>query len=147
MALTVRPIQADEYDTAATVAWASFQHLAVQYQSAQGAAAIAAICSAPEIRARDAAGAATWVALVQDTIIGLIQVRGDGHITLLFVLPELQSRGVGRALIRAADAVCPLRSVNASPNSVMAYMRYGFMPIAAQQTSENGISYQPMQRS
>jgi GNAT superfamily N-acetyltransferase len=146
MALTVRPILATEYEQVAQLAWTSFNHLAAQYQSAAGVAQFEQIIQAGEIRARDAAGASTFVALVQDTPIGVLQARADAHIALLFVLPEFQSRGVGRALIKIADEAQKLQTVNASANSVNAYMRYGFMPTAAEQVSESGIRYVPMKR-
>ncbi|QLG87180.1 GNAT family N-acetyltransferase [Chitinibacter bivalviorum] len=147
MALEIRPIALAEYELASQVALNSFTHLAAQYQSAQGVATFAEVASPAQMRARDAAGGATWVAIIQSTIIGLIQVRADAHITLLFILPEFQSRGVGRALIKAADAQQRLETVHASPNSVMAYMRYGFMPIGAEQLSETGIRFVPMKRN
>ena len=85
------------------------------------------------------------MAVIQETIIGVLQVQVQ-HIALLFVLPEMQSRGVGRALLKAADTQLRVETVNASANSVSAYMRYGFMPCGAEQTSPDGIRYVPMQR-
>ncbi|WP_410497776.1 GNAT family N-acetyltransferase [Chitinibacter sp. S2-10] len=146
MALEIRPILATEYEQAAEVVWASFNHLAAHYQSATGIESFAQIARACEMRARDIAGGVTYIALIQHTIVGVLQVRSGEHISLLFVLPEFQSRGVGRALIRQADAVQRLISVQASSNSVTAYMRYGFMPTGAEQLSETGIRYVPMAR-
>ncbi|WP_157313930.1 GNAT family N-acetyltransferase [Chitinibacter sp. GC72] len=146
MALEIREIAFSEYERAAEVVWASFQHLAAQYQSAAGIEQFRRFAQASEIRARDAVGGQCHVAVIQNTVIGVLQARADAHIALLFVLPEFQSRGVGRALIRAADAQQRLLTVNASLNSVNAYMRYGFMPIGAEQLSDTGIRFVPMKR-
>jgi GNAT superfamily N-acetyltransferase len=147
MALEIREILFSEYERAAEVVWTSFQHLAAQYQSAAGVAQFAQFAQASEIRARDAVGGKCYVAVIQNTVIAVLQVRVDAHVALLFVLPEFQSRGVGRALIKNADADQRLLTVNASVNSVGAYMRYGFMPAGADQSHENGIRFVPMKRS
>lgn len=136
-----------EYERVAEVVSSSFQHLAVQYQSAQGIATFTQFASHEAMAARDLAGAMTYVALIQDVIIGMLQVRDGSQIAMLFVLPELQSRGVGRALVKAADAEGQLKTVDASVNSVMAFMRYGFMPCGADQIAGDGLRFVPMQRS
>lgn len=126
----------------------TFHHLAVQYQSTAGIQAVAALATAAAMAEGDInEEELTFVALIQDTIIGVLKLDlAYQHIVLLFVLPEMQSRGVGRALLKAADALVRMETVNASANSVSAYMRYGFMPCGAEQTSTDGIRYVPMQR-
>jgi len=145
MALLVRPVQPDEYARVADVVISSFEHLAVQYQTPAGVAYFKQFASADAIAKRDQSDSMTYVALIQNVIVGVLQVRG-AHVELLFVLSELQSRGVGRALIKAADAQCQLKTVNASVNSVMAYMRYGFMPCGADQIADTGVRFVLMQR-
>ncbi|WP_297573905.1 GNAT family N-acetyltransferase [uncultured Deefgea sp.] len=146
MALVIRKIVADEYQRAAEVVQTTFAHLAVQYQPPAGVATFARLSTADEIASRDARHSVTYIALIQDVIIGVLQVRSSQHIAMLFVLPEMQSRGVGRALIKAAEQDAPLQTVSASVNSVMAYMRYGFMPCGADQVSSSGIRFVPMQK-
>lgn len=147
MALVVRKILPNEYERMAEVAMSSFEHLAIQYQSPNGIAYFKQFASVDAIAARDGLNSVSYVALIQNVIVGVLQVQDHQHIELLFVLSELQSRGVGRALIKAADAECKLKTVNASVNSVMAYMRYGFMPCGADQIAPSGLRFVPMQRS
>nr|WP_314899860.1 GNAT family N-acetyltransferase [uncultured Deefgea sp.] len=147
MALEVREIESSEYERVAEVVNSSFQHLAVQYQSLKGIATFTQYSSSGAIAERDLAGATTYVALIQNIIIGTLQVSDGNHVAMLFVLPELQSRGVGRALVKVADAQSGLKTVNASVNSVMAYMRYGFMPCGADQVAPDGVRFVPMKRS
>ena len=147
MALLVRRILAGEYERVADVITHSFQHLAVQYQTPQGIAAFRQLNSSTALAERDLSDSVTYVAIIQNVIIAALQVREGTHIAQLFVLPEMQSRGVGRALIKAADATTRLQTVNASVNSVMAYMRYGFMPCGADQIAANGMRFVPMQRT
>ena len=56
-------------------------------------------------------------------------------------------RGVGRALMKAADDEAKLLTVDASVNSVMAFMRYGFMPCGADQIAAMGMRFMPMKRA
>lgn len=146
MALTVRKALPDEYARIAEVVKTSFEHLAVQYQNPKGIAFFEQFSSGPAIQARDLAGSTTYVALIQNVIIGVLQANQQ-HIELLYVLSELQSRGVGRGLVKAADADCKLKTVNATVNSMMAFMRYGFMPCGADQVADSGLRFMPMQRS
>ncbi len=124
----------------------SFEHLAVQYQTPQGVAYFKQFASADAIAARDLVSSVSYVALIQNVIVGILQVRDQQQIELLFVLSELQSRGVGRALVRAADDGARLQTVDATVNSVMAFMRYGFMPCGAEQIAVNGMRCVPMKR-
>ena len=146
MALLVRPVQSDEYARVADVVVSSFEHLAVQYQPPKGIVHFKQFASADAIAERDRSNAKTYVALIQDVIVGVLQVR-EQHIELLFVLSELQSRGVGRAVMKAADDEAKLLTVDASVNSVMAFMRYGFMPCGADQIAAMGMRFMPMKRA
>lgn len=77
---------------------------------------------------------------------GVIELKEGRHVAMLFVAPDFQKRGVGRALV---SAITPyIRSetitVSASLNSISAYSRYGF--ICTGNPEENsGLKYQPME--
>ena len=87
------------------------------------------------------------------TIIGVIVIRADSHIALLFVDKPYQRKGIARELvIRGIDA-CRRRTpnlkkitVNASPNAVAAYERIGFQCLDEEKTI-NGIRFVPMEFS
>ncbi|MGL4995216.1 MAG: GNAT family N-acetyltransferase [Deefgea sp.] len=143
----VRKILPNEYERMAEVAMSSFEHLAIQYQSPNGIAYFKQFASVDAIAARDGLNSVSYVALIQNVIVGVLQVQDHQHIELLFVLSELQSRGVGRALVRVADDGVRLQTVDASVNSVMAFMRYGFMPCGADQIAQSGWRNVPMKRS
>jgi GNAT superfamily N-acetyltransferase len=83
-------------------------------------------------------------------IAGMIEVRGFGHISLLFVLPEYQRRGIARELFRRAAAPCRRNnpafreiSVHSSSFAVPAYEKLGFRRTGKRQT-KNGITFIPM---
>lgn len=83
---------------------------------------------------------------------GVIEVRENRHISMLFVDPKRQGAGVGRQLFEAAAERCRRNNprvakitVAASPNAVPVYARLGFRP-AAPPAEEEGIRYVPMAR-
>lgn len=79
-------------------------------------------------------------------VIGYLELKEGRHITMLFVSPSSQKKGVGKLLISAMlpYAKTGMVTVSASLTSVTAYLRYGFECIG--ETSESaGLMYQPME--
>lgn len=90
------------------------------------------------------------VAEADGLIAGMIEMRGEDHVSLLFVDAAYQRRGISRELLRQALALCRARrpdlrvvTVNSSPYAVPVYERLGFRPLAQEQ-QKNGIRYTPM---
>jgi GNAT superfamily N-acetyltransferase len=88
------------------------------------------------------------VAELQGELCGMIEVRGNSHLSLLFV--ERQGRGAGRALFQAAVRECRRRepgleklTVNSSPYAKAIYEKFGFAATGPSQT-RNGITFIPM---
>lgn len=83
-------------------------------------------------------------------LIGMITLRGEQHISLLFVDEKYQHRGVGASLIDVAGQFIGRRpggsrmTVNAAPDAVGFYHRVGFLDTDTEQFAD-GIRYVPMQ--
>jgi putative acetyltransferase len=45
----------------------------------------------------------TWVAKIEDRIAGFSDLEPNGHVDMLFVHPDFQRRGVGRALLKHVE--------------------------------------------
>lgn len=93
-----------------------------------------------------------FVAQFDLELIGMIDVRNDGHICLFFVKKKYQKQGVGRGLLKLAESVCEIEengngklSVNSSLFAVRCYENLGFMKTQSVQTV-NGIKFVPMVR-
>lgn len=83
-------------------------------------------------------------------IVGVVEVRNDCHISLLFVAGEFQRRGIARTLVHQAIAQCQTNNpnlqhitVHADPRACPAYQAMGFHSTGDART-ENGIHYIPM---
>jgi GNAT superfamily N-acetyltransferase len=93
------------------------------------------------------------VILVAETdaqIVGMIELREQRHISLLFVADAYQGRGIASEMLARAIQLCrrvnpDLRAltVHASPNAAPIYRRLGFVPSAEEQVV-HGIRYTPM---
>jgi len=90
------------------------------------------------------------VAVVNGLITGVIEVRSNNHVSLLFVKKEYQGRGTATKLLELAIRKCRLAKhdidyieVNSSLYAVKIYERLGFIKINTEQLV-NGIRFIPM---
>ncbi len=91
-----------------------------------------------------------FVAVVDDVITGVIEVRSNNHICLLFVKKEFQGRGIARELLELAIEKCRWADntinevdVNSSPYAVKIYEKLGFTRVDNEKLL-NGIIFIPM---
>ena len=82
--------------------------------------------------------------------VGVIAIKDDRHISLLFVRKEDQRKGIARTLVEMALRMCKrinphLReiTVNSSPYAVGIYEKLGFEHTGPEQ-EKNGIRFTPM---
>jgi len=89
-----------------------------------------------------------WVSYDGEFLTGVIAVRGEGHISLLFVRREYHRRGIARALFNVVEENCKSAgmdtiTVNSSPFAAGAYHSLGFVD-TDKETVINGIRFIPM---
>jgi predicted GNAT family N-acyltransferase len=91
------------------------------------------------------------LAMNGNIITGMIEIRDNTHISLLFVDKEYQRKGISRKLLDKSIANCLKHdqhlkkfTVHASPYSIPAYERLGFNATSEMQEF-NGIKYLPME--
>ena len=84
--------------------------------------------------------------------IGMLVVREESHIALIFVDSQHQGKGIGKGLINEAIRMCQDRNpklaaitVNSSPNSISFYKGIGFNPLG-DEVDEDGLRYTPMEK-
>jgi len=91
-----------------------------------------------------------FVAVLNSEIIGVISVRNNNHISLLFVDDRFHKQGVGTGLVERLGEYLfremgqTSLTVNASPYGVGFYHKIGFVDTDTEQTLA-GITYTPME--
>jgi GNAT superfamily N-acetyltransferase len=90
------------------------------------------------------------VAAELNQIVGMIEVKDNDHVSMLFVDKAFQGRGIARELWRHALGICRSNqpglkqvTVNSSPFAVPIYEKLGFRPQGGKQV-KNGIEFYPM---
>ncbi len=93
-----------------------------------------------------------FIALADSEIIGMIEIRDNNTISLLFVDKTFQGQGIARKLFHTALKSCLLNDptlekfyVHASPFSIPIYKKLGFAETDIMQ-EQNGIKYLPMEK-
>jgi GNAT superfamily N-acetyltransferase len=121
-------------------------HVATGY-SPEGRASYARYADGDAMAAR-AANHRVWVAEDGGEMVGVLEVRNETHVSMLFVDTRRQRSGIARALLAAAfgapDA-WPALTVFSAPSAVDAYVRLGFAATDAEQETD-GIRFVPMRR-
>lgn len=128
-----------------------FQAQVAPLLSAEGVAEFLRYVEPEAWRRRLEAHPPALVAEQGEEVVGVIEGRGPGHISLLFVAGDEQRQGVGRELVRLIVEEFRHRlpglgsvEVHASPNAVGAYERFGFDARGPEQVVD-GIRFVPME--
>jgi len=92
-----------------------------------------------------------FAAFVDSQLAGMIEIRDNKNISLLFVDREYQGRGIAKRLFLESIKMCIQREpalkifyVNASPFSIPVYKKLGFIETDVMQM-QFGIKYLPME--
>jgi GNAT superfamily N-acetyltransferase len=145
-----RPITADDEEQAIDIVSSTFREFVAPGFSDEGIAEFFNYANADAFKERSRGNHFTIVAQKSRDLIGLIEIRNNNHISLFFVRKQYQSMGVGKSLFNMAQKACLKNcpdlkkiTVNASPNSVPAYQKMGFIGDDTEQCI-NGIRFVPM---
>ncbi len=130
MDVQLRAMTPGDSDAVVSVQWAAFAEEARLYGDATLPPQVE---TAADVVA-DLAGSVGVVALVDGRLVGSVRIRVDGrtlHIGRMAVVPDLQGRGIGAALLAAAEAVAPadealLFTGHLSARNLRLYERAGY---------------------
>jgi|SRR6516162_297413 predicted GNAT family N-acyltransferase len=125
------------------------RYVALDY-SAEGVAEFRKYNRPEEMIKRLRAGHFALLATAKRKIVGVIEIRNNRHVSLLFVAPEFHGQKIATQLwhrafrkSRAADATVREFTVNSSPYAVPIYEKFGFRQTSPEQT-HNGLRFVPM---
>lgn len=150
MMYDVRFLDGAEWNEAMEMVYRTFLEFDAPMFSAEGIEHFREYISDSVLKRMFEAGSFQVIAAYSGTkIIGVIALRNDSHISLLFVDSRYHRRGIGRRLVAELSEYVRIKlkgsflTVNSSPYAVEFYRRLGFQPLD-HSLSENGITYTPM---
>ena len=148
--ITCRGMTPDEAGEVSTLALASFDEFISPEYTPQGVDEFRKYVKADAIRERVAQDHFVMMAVDGKMLAGMIEIRQNNHVALLFVGKAYHRRGVARGLLaHALEAARGARpdlervTVNSSRHGVPAYEKLGFRQTGPERIV-NGIVFIPM---
>lgn len=142
---------ADEWEDAMGLAWTTFLEFEAQDYSPEGVRNFEDFITDEGLKRMFLSGSYQMLTAYScRKLIGMITLRNQMHISLLFVDKHYHRCGVGRMLVRrlasyVRDELGKQRmTVNASPYGVPFYHRVGFRDLGPEK-QQDGIIYTPME--
>lgn len=147
---TIRPAYRNEWEDAMALAWKTFMQFEAQDYTKEGIKSFQNFISDNFLyRMFIMGGYQLFGAYDGNQIIGIISLRNETHISLLFVDAAYHKQGIGRALIQYISQYLLMEmgrnylTVNAAPYAIGFYHRCGFQDMGSEETND-GIRYTPM---
>lgn len=147
----IRPATQEDWQPAMDLAWQTFMRFEAKDYSAQGIQNFKDFITGNSLFWMFMEGKyPLFVACDNEQIIGMISLRNENHISLLFVDERYHRRGIGKALMNYVfrfleeENHCFRATVFAAPYGVGFYHRLGFVDISPEQ-ERDGILYTPME--
>lgn len=151
--ISIRPAYRGEWDDAMALAWRTFMQFEARDFTPEGVESFQDFITDTVLYRMFVLGSyQLFGAYDNNRMIGMLSLRGETHISLLFVDGNYHRMGIGRGLIdyvsryvlteEGHDSI----TVNAAPYATGFYHRMGFVDTSAEQACD-GIRYTPMRRS
>ena len=148
--IIIRTIKEKEWEEAMDLAWDTFILYEAPEYSKEGITSFKNFVRDPILKTLYIEGKYDVLAAFNNNIIvGVIGVRNETHISLLFVDSEYHRKGIARRLVKKTFERTYERygkremTVNSSPYAVGFYHKMGFVDTDIEQTTD-GIRYTPM---
>lgn len=148
--VTYRAMRQGEAAAVSALILSSFNEFIGPALTEQGIAAFRRFVAPAALEARTTDNHFVCVASVDDELAGMIDIRDNNHVALLFVAKAHQHHGIAKGLLhaaldhaRAADPDLERVTVNSSRYGVPAYERLGFRQTGPEREVD-GISFIPM---
>lgn len=146
----IRFVNCEEWEDAMALAWKTFLEFEGDVYSPEGIRNFEDFITDSALKRRFLMGAYQMMAAYDGSrLVGMISMRNEKHISLLFVDKDYHRRGIGRALVMAMGAYVRQElghmqlTVNASPYGVGFYHSLGFFDLGPQK-QQDGIIFTPM---
>lgn len=148
--ILIRTINENEWEEAMNLAWDTFILYEAPEYTKEGITSFRNFVRDPILKTLFIEGKYSVLAAFNNNIIvGIIGVRNETHISLLFVDSEYHKKGIARRLVEKTFERTYEKygkremTVNSSPYAVGFYHKMGFVDTDIEQTTD-GIRYTPM---
>lgn len=148
--ILIRTINENEWEEAMNLAWDTFILYEAPEYTKEGITSFRNFVRDPILKTLFIEGKYNILAAFNNNIIvGIIGVRNETHISLLFVDSEYHKKGIARRLVEKTFERTYEKygkremTVNSSPYAVGFYHKMGFVDTDIEQTTD-GIRYTPM---
>lgn len=146
----IRPIYDAEWDDAMRLCWDTFLLYEAPEYSKEGIQNFKNFVNDPILKQLFLEGKyRVLAAFDKGFMVGIIGLRNESHISLLFVDRDYHRKGIATKLIDSMSKIVKKEykkkemTVNSSPYAVNFYHKYGFFD-EAKETITDGIRYTPM---
>ncbi len=147
----IRIAYQDEWDDAMALAWKTFLQFEADCYTPEGIRNFEDFITDTTLYKMFVMGSyQMFVALDGKKIVGMITLRNNSHISLLFVDGRYHRQGIGRALVEhlreylLSETGIYRVTVNAAPYGVAFYHKIGFRDLRPEER-KGGIIYTPME--
>lgn len=141
-----------EWDAAMEIAWETFMKFEASDYTPRGVESFREFITDPVLKRMFVLGSyQLFVALEHGKIVGMISLRNETHISLLFVDATCHFHGIGKELIQYICNYVDKEegykrvTVNAAPYAIDFYHKLGFRDTGKEETND-GIRFTPMER-
>lgn len=148
--LIIKPIEKNEWEEAMRLAWDTFVLFEAPEYSREGIKAFKNFVNDPILKSMFLEGKYRAVGAYCDgLLVGIMGIRNENHLSLLFVDSEYHRRGIATRLIQKGFNIVyneygkKEMTVNSSPYAVGFYHKMGFVDTNIEITTD-GIRYTPM---
>lgn len=148
--LRICPVNSEDYEKMMGMVWKTFLRFEADDYTEEGIQSFQDFITDPVLYKMFRKGYyQIFGAFYKNEIVGMISLRDNTHISLLFVDEKYHYQGIGRALMEYLENYLVTEmgeyklTVNASPYGIDFYHKLGFQDTDVEQTKE-GVRYTPM---
>lgn len=146
-----RKLDKRDFCEASNLVWNVFNEFEVPDYSSQGILTFKEFIKPENLYKNNETGSMNfWGCFDEQKLVGIIALRGDRHISLLFVMKEYQHKGIATKLFNelkseviTSNPNTEFITVNSSPFAVKVYEQLGFIAIN-KELIQDGIRFTPM---
>lgn len=144
----IEQLSLEELDTAINLIWKTFQRFEAIEYSEEGIQTFKNVIDHDALMSAIENGFEMYVAKINQHMAGVIAIRDQSHISLLFVDESYHRKGIGTALFHHIEAKIKNKglkfiTVNSSPYGIAFYHTVGFVDENDEQVVD-GIRFTPM---